>query len=799
MPLINHAIPNLINGVSQQSESLRLASQAESQLNGVASVVEGLKKRPPSEFIKKISTSTLTDPFIHTINRDASERYIVIITQNDIEVYGIDGTAYTVNKPSGTAYLNESNPKDNFEAITIADHTFITNKNKTVAMDSTVSASRPFEAVYSVLQGVDQTEYNLIINGTTYTYTTTSTNSTYQTTEIVDQIASQISGLSGFTVTDLGSDIYISNNSDFTIKATDGFGNQASQVIKGEAQKFADLPASAVNGMVVEITGDNSNRFDNYYVKWESDSSTDGGYWQETVKPALKNSIDSATLPHLLIRQADGNFRFTPADGSTYTISGTQFDVPSYGDRTCGDLVSAPEPSFIGQKMADIFFHRNRLGFISGEAVVMSRAGEFFKFFPETVTTILDSDPIDVNVSHVKVSNLRHAIPFNEELLLFSDQTQFVMSGANILTPSNIVINATTEFESSLNAKPVSAGRNVFFVFNKGDYSGLREYFVDADSDTNDADDITAAVPKYIPKNVFKLAIATNENFLAVLSTEQQNCLYCYQWYINNNQKLQSAWHKFDFGLSANTKILNCDFIETDLFLLVQRTDGVHIVKIQLAPAVVDTDATYLTHLDMKVNEASTGVSKTYNSGTNQTTITLPYKIYNTMQVVTRNVTGSGTIAGQIIPTVSQSSGGFDIVVGGDITSTKFFVGEKYTFEYQFSQQYLAIGGGQRSRTNIKEGRLQIRNWSVGFDNTGHFKVEVTPKNRSTTTEIFNGTVVGSGTVNGTNLEDGDFTFAIQSRNEGLVVKLTSEEYLPCSFINAEWQGFYNQQSSQNT
>ena len=54
MPLINHAIPNLINGVSQQSETLRLGSQAESQINGFSSVVEGLK--PPTEFIKKYQT-----------------------------------------------------------------------------------------------------------------------------------------------------------------------------------------------------------------------------------------------------------------------------------------------------------------------------------------------------------------------------------------------------------------------------------------------------------------------------------------------------------------------------------------------------------------------------------------------------------------------------------------------------------------------------------------------------------------------------------------------------------------------
>ena len=798
MPLINHAIPNLINGLSQQSESLRLASQAESQINGVSSVVEGLKKRPPTEFIKRISTSTLSNPFIHTINRDTNERYILTITQNTIQVHGIDGTAYTVNTPSGVGYLNEADCKSNFEALTIADYTFITNKNKTTAMDSSTGATRPFEAVYSVLQGVDQTEYNLVIDGTTYSTTTTTTASTYQTTEIVDQIVSQISGLSGFTVTDLGSDIYISKATDFTISASDGYGNQASQVIKGECQKFSDLPARGVNDMVVQITGDSSNQFDNYYVKWVSDSSTDGGYWKETVLGGLKNSLDSSTMPHLLIRQADGEFRFVPANGSTYTISGTDYTVPTYGSRSCGDTISAPEPSFIGQKMSDIFFHRNRLGFISDESIVMSRAGEFFMFFPETTTTILDNDPIDVNVSHVKVSKLRHAIPFNEELLLFSDQTQFVMAGANILTPSNVVINATTEFESSLAAKPVSAGRNVFFAFNKGDYTGVREYYVDSDSDTNDADDITAAVPKYIPKNVFKMSIATNENFLAVLSSDHVNTLYCYQWYISNNEKLQSAWHKFTIGDSANTTILNCDFIETDLYLLVQRTDGVHIVKIQLAPAVVDQDAEYLTHLDMKVSEASTGVSSSYNSGTDKTTITIPYKIYNTMQIVTRNVTGSGTIAGQIIPTVSQVSGAYDLVVSGDYTAKKWFIGEKYTFEYQFSQQYLQLSNAQ-SRTAVKEGRLQIRNWSITYDNTGHFKVEITPKARSTTTEIFNGTVIGSGTVNGTNLEDGDYTFAVQSRNEGLVVKLTSDEYLPCHFVNAEWQGYYNQTSSSNT
>ena len=47
MTLVSTTIPNLINGVSQQPYALRLSSQAERQVNGYSSVVEGLRSVPP--------------------------------------------------------------------------------------------------------------------------------------------------------------------------------------------------------------------------------------------------------------------------------------------------------------------------------------------------------------------------------------------------------------------------------------------------------------------------------------------------------------------------------------------------------------------------------------------------------------------------------------------------------------------------------------------------------------------------------------------------------------------------------
>ena len=65
MALVSRTIPNLVQGVSQQPEVLRLNSQAGEQINGFSSVVLGLKIRTPSEYIAKLSSCSFGNAFIH--------------------------------------------------------------------------------------------------------------------------------------------------------------------------------------------------------------------------------------------------------------------------------------------------------------------------------------------------------------------------------------------------------------------------------------------------------------------------------------------------------------------------------------------------------------------------------------------------------------------------------------------------------------------------------------------------------------------------------------------------------------
>ena len=786
MPLISRTISNLIGGVSQQPEVLRLENQASVQSNGFSGVVEGLKKRPPTNYVAKITGSSLSNAYIHTINRDTSERYIVTITSGAISVYDIDGTAKTVvAQTNATNYLTSSSPRTEFKCLTVNDYTYIINTSKTVAMDSATSTAKVEEAIYQVTQGVDAIDYSVTIDSITYSFTSTNSN----TEDIRDGLFTAIGTVSGYTFTKIGNSSFkvVKAAGTLSVSASDGYGDNASQIIYDSVQNFSDLPSEGIDGQVVEIKGDAANNFDNYWVKWVASTSV----WEETLAPAIKYKFDYDTMPHLLIRTADGNFRLTQADGSSYTISATSYNVPEWGERLVGDLDSAPNPSFVDTTIKDIFFHSNRLGLLADENVVLSRASEFFEFFAETVTDVLDTDVIDINVSHTKVSLLKNAIPFNSNLLIFSDQTQFLLSGGTSLTPSNVAVDVATEYEALDGVKPVGSGNNVFFGFNKGEYTGLREYYVEADGETNEGEDITANVPKYIPSSIFKFAIASNENVLVALSSKstEVNALYIYQWFYADSKRLQSAWHKWTFGTTSNVTILNVDFIGTTLYLLIERSDGVYIETIDVAPAIVDTSASYLTHLDRKITNATTGVSESYNAGTDQTTITIPYTIDNTIKLVGAS-TASNT-AGRDITLVSAT--GTSIVVSGDITAYDYFIGEQYTFTYTFSQQYMALGEqyASGSRTRIKDGRLQIRNWTVSYNDTSYFQTSVTPKARDTETSTFTGTVVGSGLAGRVNLEDGDFEFAVLSRNEGLVVALTNDSHLPSNFVNAEWQGYY--------
>ena len=815
MSVISRSIPTLLRGISQSSDALKQADHADIQDNADSNPVLGLTKRSGSQFLASVGSSTLGNVHIQTINRDASEQYVAIFSNGNVKVYELDGTEKTVTKPDGTAYLNTSDPRSVIKTVTIADFTFVVNTSITTAMDSALSnsASNITQAIVFITQATAKTTYSVTVDGVTVTDNTDGNDPLSTDTVASDLAAGLNSGLTGFTIARNGPVIHIkkTDGSDFSIDGTDTQGNTKMTVIKNSVQQFTDLPNVSPNGYVVEITGDEGTNFDNYYVKFTTNNGNalEEGQWQETVEAGIPFKFDYATMPHVLIRQADGNFRFARVDGDTYTLSGTTFTLPKWGERVVGDLVSSPNPSFIGNKINNVFFFRNRLGFLAADNVILSTVSEFFNFFSETVISVLDTEPIDVAASHTKVAILKHAVTMGEKLILFSEQTQFVLSSsADNLTPSTANVLVQTEFESNAAAQPVGSGSSIYFLTKKGSFAGIREYIIAGNQQIQDAANTTIHVPRLIPSGIFKMAVSNNQDILVLLGTENPNKLYVNRWlYGDGFSKALNAW--FTYTLNSNRSILNIDFIGTDLIMVVEEANGVTLEKIPFETNFREANADFEYHLDHKVTEATTGVSVSYSSGTGLSTFTVPYRLRANMNIVGRYLANGETstfldaqgntktlVSGQALTTTNATNGSTSTITAtGDFRNSKFIIGEPYEMHYRFSQQRLTQGGG--GATELISGRLQIHHFYIKYEDSGFFQVEVTPENRDTSLHKFTGRLLGaaSAAIGEINLDTGTFKVPIMSKSDRVDIDIKNNTFLPTLLASAEYEGVFHMRS----
>ena len=814
MGVISRSIPTLLRGISQSSDALKQADHADIQDNADSNPVLGLTKRSGSQFLATVGSSTLGNVHIQTINRDATEQYVAIFSNGNVKVFELDGTELTVNKPDGTAYLNTSDPRSVMKTVTIADFTFVVNTSITASMDTTLSnsANNITQAIIFINQATANTTYSVTVDGVTVS-DNTSGNNPLSTDTIANDLKNGLnSGLTGFTIARNGPVVHIKKNdgSNFAIDGTDTQGNTKMTIIKNSVQQFTDLPNVAANGYIVEITGDEGTNFDNYYVKFVTNNGNalEEGQWVETVEAGIPFKFNYDTMPHILIRQADGNFRFARVDGDTYTISGTDFTLPKWGERVVGDLESSPDPSFIGNKINNVFFFRNRLGFLAADNVILSTVSEFFNFFPETVISVLDTEPIDVAASHTKVAILKHAVTMGEKLILFSEQTQFVLSASSDnLTPSSANVLVQTEFESNAAAQPVGSGSSIYFLTKKGSFAGIREYIIAGGQQIQDAANTTIHVPRLIPSGIFKMAVSNNQDILVLLGTENPNKLYVNRWlYGEGFSKALNAW--FTYTFNSNRSILNIDFIGTDLILVVEEANGVTLEKIPFETNFREPNASFEYHLDHKVTEATSGVSVAYNSATGISTFTVPYRLRANMNIVGRYLASNETstfvdaegntktlVSGQALTTTNTSDGSTSTITAvGDFRNSKFIIGEPYEMHYRFSQQRLTQTGGS---SELISGRLQIHHFYIKYEDSGFFQVEVTPENRDTSLHKFTGRLLGaaSASIGQINLDTGTFKVPIMSKSDRVNIDVKNNTFLPTLLASAEYEGVFHMRS----
>lgn len=776
MSLITQEIKNMKGGISQQPDILRYPDQAEEQVNGFSSEVEGLQKRPPTVHIKRLGAALPGNPLVKLINRDEFERYYVVFNGGTPRVWDLEGMEYTVANTSADSYLTTSNPREDLRLVTVADYTFIINRKVPVKMKPALTLPgfrKDGQCLINIKGGQYGRTYKVTINGTVAATFTTPKGTTSEDADKIDtqyitgQLHTQmVASLTGWTVTK-GPNWVQAVAPAGTVVATlvteDGFNNGLMTGVVFEAQRFNVLPAQAPAGYLVKVTGDPGSGADDYYIRFDAEKLV----WIETVAPGVTYELDATTMPHALVRLADGSFEFRALD---------------WQDRPSGDLDSSPDPSFVDATINDVFFWRNRLGLLAGENIILSASGRFFEFFPKSVVALADTDPIDVAVSHTRVSVLNHAVPFAEELLLWSDQTQFVMRAEGALSVKSIKVDQSTEFESAIHARPVAAGRGVYFAAPRATFTSVRRYYAVQDvSAVKSAEDISSHVPSYIPNGVYALGSSSTENIVTVSTQGAPHKVYLYKYLYQNDQLAQQSWSHWDFGVG--NQVLACELVGAIMYLLVNRPEGLFLESLEFTQNTKDlTQEPYRLHIDRKAN----AMASAYNPDTNFTTVSLS-GVYGAIPTSGTFWVVASTGRAFEFPMPVGGWGDGVVRVPGDFTGIPLVVGAAYEFRYQFSKFLIKVEdrqGGMKSETT---GRLQLRRGWVNYNNSGPFTVHVGAKFKY----LMSGKRLGQYVIGAPGQASGQHRFPLLSNVETCKVVITSSNPGPLSLIGAGWTGNY--------
>jgi hypothetical protein len=685
----------------------------------------------------------------------------------------------------GDGYLNGATASD-IEVLTLNDYTFVLNKAKTVALEADTTAAKPNEA-FVVVKVVGGGHYRIYLDGTERGTHNTGNSGDVDSilNDLVSDINGQTFGGTTYTAVKVGPGMYISADNPFTISVVGGPSEDALFVFQETTPTVADLPIQCKDGYVVKVVNSTDIDVDDMYVKFVADgTATYGtGVWEETTAPGIQYKFDPLTMPHQLVRQADGSFTFGPV---------------TWEDRLVGDETTNPTSSFVGSKINNLFFYRNRLGFLSNEAVILSRAGDYFNFWVTTALTVTDDDPIDITASSIRPVNHRYVLPTSVGLVLFSDTEQFILTtDADILSPKTAKINELSTYECDPSVEAVNLGTSLSFVSKTPLFTRLYEIGNISTDRPPDMIEPSVIVPELIPETIDSF-IASPALSMVSLGTAGSSTVFQYR-FITQGQGRASSWYKWNL----TGTLLDQFFDASTYYATVANGTDVYVQSYDLTQASEEGFLTLPTgeKTDVCLDLWNVNPYRTYDSSADTTRIFLPYDSVSgkTLSVVilggyigANEGLTAASVGAVLYPTVAGSAGAYYVDVNGDYRGRDLIIGYIYNMEVELPKFFVTETDGQTAKSDFTSDLIIHRiKVSTGLSGPVKYQIDITGRPEwSNTIEAVQPNVYD---LNNVNLSaEAIHTVPLYQRNENLSVKIIGDSPMPVSLLSLNWEGKYN-------
>lgn len=784
-----------IQGISQQPPAVRLDGQCTTMVNMVPDVVNGTQSRMGTTHIAKLLDEGTDNMATHHYRRgEGDEEYFFTLKKGQVpEIFDKHGRkCNVVSQDAPMTYLSEVvNPREDVQFMTIADVTFMLNRRKVVKVSNRKSPKVGDKAIVFCAYGQYGTSYSIVINGTTAASFKTPDGGSAEHVEQIrtERITSELysklqqwSGVGDYEIQRDGTSIFIErrDGTSFTVTTTDGAKGKDLVAIKNKVSSTDLLPSRAPAGYKVQVWPTGSKPESRYWLQAEPKEGNLVS-WKETIAADVLLGFDKGTMPYIIERTGiiDGIAQFKIRQGD-------------WEDRKVGDDLTNPMPSFIDeevpQTIGGMFMVQNRLCFTAGEAVIASRTSYFFDFFRYTVISALATDPFDIFSDASEVYQLKHAVTLDGATVLFSDKSQFILPGDKPLEKSNALLKPVTTFEVNNKVKPVATGESVMFATNDGAYSGVREFYTDSYSDTKKAQAITSHVNKLIEGNITDMAASTNVNRLLVTTDKYRNIIYCYDWLWQGTDRVQSAWHVWEWPMG--TKVRGMFYSGELLYLLLERGDGVYLEKMDMGDAL-----TYGLNDRIRMDRQAELIFKHFKAEDEWISEPLPWTPTNPELLDCILIEGwdsyiGGSFLFKYNPSDNTLSTTFDMHDDNHVKA-KVIVGQIYPQEFEPTPVVIRDRQDRVSYIDVPVVGLVHLNLDMYPD----FSVEVKNVKSGKVRRVLASNRIGgalNNTVGYVEPREGVFRFPLRAKSTDAVYRIIVESPHTFQLRDIEWEGSYN-------
>jgi len=579
-----------------------------------------------------------------------------------------------------------------------------------------------------------------------------------------DYLDPDTAGNDAYRVIQKHNDLYILNKTiDTAMDSTEAPGS-----IAGAVNTIAELPTADTlsDNDIYEIRGI-AGSADDYWLKWDDETNT----WEETVAPGAKTTLDADTMPHVLQRTDTNEFTFGPADWKTRQVG------------------KEGNPSFIGEPISNMFFHKNRFGFVSTDNVIMSQPVDYLNFFRNSALTTSDADPVDLTCTSMQDVYLFAVQPMTQGLVLFSTREQFIMTaGQNgVLSPSTASIRSVSKYEMYSELDPILVDENIYFTSQANNYTRVMSMATRGENNSPSFDDVGKPVTTWIPSGINR-GFGSNQNSFIALYDNTANDLYFYRTIQQGSNVQLRSWFRWDFP----GKILG-HFIEQDvIFLAISANDKVHMLTMFINPnnevPIVQSPRGQV-YSNPALDYLHTPTSITYDKSTRLstiTTVTTDPDNDDWKPIAIESYT-DGDANGSFWELTKKTDTTF--TVNADLTSfSGILFGYAYPMDIDLPKTYFRQGDQADFTASLTISRMKF-----AMGKTGAVGFEVRPRGSSDFSgvgevDISNWYLLDSAPID----DERVFTLPIHQRNDNFDVRISSDSPFPVSLLSMSWEGQYS-------